>query len=689
MSKSGSVVQPASGGAVPKRIGRFTVIDRLASGGMAEIFVCCERGLAGMQRLVVVKKILPHLAVQQAFVEMFLDEARYVARLNHPNVVQIIELGEDDNAPYLAMEYVPGSSLRDLLIAAIEEGSPTPVAAALGIITQACAGAHAAHELTDPSGKALGLVHRDISPHNLMVTAEGHVKLLDFGIAKATQDAELAAHTRTGALKGKVHYMAPEQCKQGQLDRRADVFALGIVLWELLAQERLFKRDSELDSMQAIVSGDRKSLKDLRPDVPANIMAAIDKALEPDKERRYPSADHMRRALLAISNDNGVRSDVDAVSAFVKPLLGAVHHKRTTDLVTLAQERTHATPPPLDPIALDVRREEVTLIDKKTGKLGDGAAAQPAGKSKSGFSQSALLPVATRVRAVREAALIGVAVVAMVALAFAVRDRIGRPPPGSVLKVGFAPLADVKGMSADLQPFAAYLTDKLQRPVQIVIPESYEALSDAILSGSLQVAALPALLYVVTKDKDPSVQPLAVKLSDGSSGSDGLIYVSESSQAQGLKELKGSRFCFTDVLSTTGYLLPRLALREAGIDPDRDVIAHLSGSHENALRDLTNGVCAAAATYNGGYLAADRAGVPVARTRQLALTGRSPQDALVAGGGVPAAERERIRRALFEYKPSKREDTRAERISGFAPLSDRDYDRVRAAHRQDRAASKK
>ena len=120
MSKSGSVVQPASGGAVPKRIGRFTVIDRLASGGMAEIFVCCERGLAGMQRLVVVKKILPHLAVQQAFVEMFLDEARYVARLNHPNVVQIIELGEDDNAPYLAMEYVPGSSLRDLLIAAIE-----------------------------------------------------------------------------------------------------------------------------------------------------------------------------------------------------------------------------------------------------------------------------------------------------------------------------------------------------------------------------------------------------------------------------------------------------------------------------------------------------------------------------------------------------------------------------------------
>src|SRR5688572_13881575 len=284
---------------------------------MAEIFVCCERGLAGLERLVVIKRILPHLAVHPQFVEMFLAEARYVARLNHPNVVQIFELGEDGTAPYLAMEYVSGGSVRDVLVTAIENDVRTPLGAAIGLIAQACAGAHAAHELTDPSGKSLGLVHRDTSPHNLMVTGEGHVKLLDFGIAKATEVAELDDHTRTGALKGKVHYMAPEQCKQEPLDRRADVFALGIVLWELLAQERLFKRDSDLDSMQAIVTSDLKPLARIRPDLPRAIVGAVEKSLRRDKAERYATADEMRRALLDACAKHGIRCDADAVSAFV------------------------------------------------------------------------------------------------------------------------------------------------------------------------------------------------------------------------------------------------------------------------------------------------------------------------------------------------------------------------------------
>ena len=198
---------------IPERIGRYSVIDRLATGGMAEVFVCVERQRyaaveAAVERLVVVKRILPHLAIHQAFVDMFLAEARYVARIQHPNVVQIFELGEDSGTPFLSMEYVAGCSLRDLLVAAIESGQAIPPGVAAALAAQACAGAHAAHELKDGAGKLLGLVHRDISPHNLMVTAEGHVKLLDFGIAKAT-DAIGQDNTRTGALKGKVHYMAP------------------------------------------------------------------------------------------------------------------------------------------------------------------------------------------------------------------------------------------------------------------------------------------------------------------------------------------------------------------------------------------------------------------------------------------------------------------------------------------------
>jgi serine/threonine-protein kinase len=676
ISKSEPRTPSAEPTPLPTRIGRFDVIDRLASGGMADVFICCERGMGGFERLVVVKCILPHLAMHQVFVQMFLAEARYVARLSHPNVVQIIELGQNGNAPYLAMEYVSGSSVRNILTAAIDRGVPTPVGAAFGIIAQACAGAHAAHELTDPAGKGLGLVHRDISPHNLMATAEGHVKLLDFGIAKATEDAEIDDHTRTGALKGKVHYMAPEQCKQQPLDRRADVFALGIVLWELLAQQRLFKRESDLDSMQAIVTSDLKSLFSIRPDLPHTIVHAVAKSLARERDERYQTADEMRRALLDACNSIGVRADIDAVSAFVQPLLGDAHAQRMAELVSLAQERTIATP------IAEVRRDEVTVVDKK-----GGAPTATVPRVESPAPLPAPRTARRRVKATRQAALIGVAIVTVTALAFVVRDRIGRPPAGAILKVAFAPLANREGMTADLQPFASYLAGRLHRPVEIVIPESYQALSDAIVGGEVHVAALPPYVYVLTTERDPRVQALAVKLSDGSSGSDGLIYVTEASPAQSLKDVKGTRFCFTDVLSTTGYLLPRLALREAGIDPDRDVIAHVSGSHENVMRDLTSGVCDAAATYNGGYLAADRAGIPVASTRQLALTGRSPQDALVAGPSVPPAERERIRRALFEFKPT-RADTRAERVSGFAPISDRDYDRVRAAHQQDRAGAR-
>ncbi|MBE2248580.1 MAG: serine/threonine protein kinase, partial [Myxococcus sp.] len=174
--------------ALPRRhLGRFELVHRLDIGGMAEIFLALERGLHGFERLVVIKRALPHLAEQPAFREMFLQEARWVARLNHPNIVQIYELGELDGTAFIAMEHVLGVSFRDLMRAAIQQARPFPLGVVVGLLAQACAGAHAAHELADPQGKPLGLVHRDISPHNLMVTAGGNVKLLDFGIAKATE----------------------------------------------------------------------------------------------------------------------------------------------------------------------------------------------------------------------------------------------------------------------------------------------------------------------------------------------------------------------------------------------------------------------------------------------------------------------------------------------------------------------
>ena len=261
-----------------RKLGRYELIERIATGGMAEIFLALERGVQGLERLVVIKRILPHLAQHERFVDMFLEEARIVARINHPNVVLIHELGEENGSFFIAMEYVAGSSFRTLMRSAAKADIPIPLDVCVGLITQACAGTHAAHEIKGASGEHIGLVHRDISPHNLMVTADGHVKLLDFGIAKATEIAE--EHTKTGALKGKVHYMSPEQCQQRGLDRRSDVFALGICMWELCTARRLFKRESELMTMQAIVAGDTWAAKEFRPDMSDELNDAIMRALE-------------------------------------------------------------------------------------------------------------------------------------------------------------------------------------------------------------------------------------------------------------------------------------------------------------------------------------------------------------------------------------------------------------------------
>jgi hypothetical protein len=214
-------------------VGTYQIVERLAVGGMAEVFLGVRRSAAAVgdkrwspanDTLVVIKRILPHLAEKPEFVEAFVREARITAGIRHANVVEILELGQSGGLPFLAMEYVNGSSLKQLVVASRQHDVRIPFDVAVSLACQAAAGLHAAHELTDITGRPYGLVHRDVSPHNLMVDEAGVVKLLDFGIAKAEEGMD---HTRTGMLKGKISYMSPEQCRQERLDRRADVFALG------------------------------------------------------------------------------------------------------------------------------------------------------------------------------------------------------------------------------------------------------------------------------------------------------------------------------------------------------------------------------------------------------------------------------------------------------------------------------
>ncbi|MCC7542641.1 MAG: serine/threonine protein kinase, partial [Deltaproteobacteria bacterium] len=322
-----------------KRRPKYEPLTQLATGGMAEIWLARERGVAGLERFVVLKRLLPHLASDRNVVEMFVSEARFVARLVHPNVVQIHELAEDDQGYFLVMEYVEGCTVRELMSSAEKSKRQVPAEVGVCIIEQACRGAHAAHELTDGSGRTLGLVHRDISPHNLMISPSGDVKLLDFGIAKATA---LAEATHTGSLKGKFGYMSPEQCRARRLDRRSDVFALGVVLWELLAAKRLFVRDSEFESMQAIVSGEHLLPSAVRTELPPALDAVVSKALQKDASDRFQTAEELRVALLAAAEEAGLKSSRDAVGAALAELLGDRIEQRSRALREAAERNTDA-----------------------------------------------------------------------------------------------------------------------------------------------------------------------------------------------------------------------------------------------------------------------------------------------------------------------------------------------------------
>jgi serine/threonine-protein kinase len=279
--------------AASNTFGKYSLVAKLATGGMAEIFLARLVGAAGFEKLVCIKRILPHLAKDQQLVQMFLAEARIAAQISHPNVCQVFELGEIDGRYFIAMEYLEGVPFSCFRRRDLYPGHPDPrLVAGLGV--QACEGLHHAHQLKRPDGSPLEVVHRDVSSNNLFATVDGVVKVLDFGIAKV-QDAQV--RTTTGSVKGTYAYMAPEQLRGERLDRRTDVFAAGIVLWELFARRHLFKRETDFLTFQAITSDPIPEVAELRPDVPPELSAVIARALARDREERYPTARALGEAL--------------------------------------------------------------------------------------------------------------------------------------------------------------------------------------------------------------------------------------------------------------------------------------------------------------------------------------------------------------------------------------------------------
>jgi serine/threonine-protein kinase len=304
-----------------QRVGRYRLLARLGTGGMAEVFLgLLEGGPTGASRFVAIKRMRPELTTNPEFVGLFLEEARTASMLTHPNVCQIHELTSVDGYYFMVMEYLEGIPLSGIMIQSFKDPASFGVPFVAGIIGQACEGIHYAHELCDPDGAPYHIVHRDLSPPNLFVTSGGAVKVLDFGISKSKNSL---VRTMTGQIRGKFSYMSPEQLKGEKLDRRSDVFSLGIVLFEMLASRRLFRRRNRLNIFHAIVRDPIPSVLEFRPDLTAEIGAVVDGALARERDQRFASARELGDALVRAAAPFGGPMPPHALAALVNTQFGS------------------------------------------------------------------------------------------------------------------------------------------------------------------------------------------------------------------------------------------------------------------------------------------------------------------------------------------------------------------------------
>jgi serine/threonine-protein kinase len=315
-------------------LGRYEILMPVARGGMASVWAARMVGSRGFQKLVAVKTMLPDLSDDDDFEAMFLDEARLAARIRHPHVVEIIDLGDEEGLVYIVMEWVDGETIFTLNKSAKAKGGiPLPVL--LRIASAACGGLHAAHELRDDKGQLLNLVHRDVSPQNIMVSFDGIVKIVDFGVAKAA--GRLHETRVAGIMKGKVPYLSPEQLTSGKVDRRADIFALGILIYAMVSGYHPFRGENDAKTMENICTRAHVPLRELVAGTPPELEATVDRALAKDPAARWPDCAALQRALDLLASAIGPPVTDGDVARFMRATLGDIIEDRRKRLAVAIQ----------------------------------------------------------------------------------------------------------------------------------------------------------------------------------------------------------------------------------------------------------------------------------------------------------------------------------------------------------------
>ncbi len=356
----------------------YQILAKLAVGGMAEIFLARGASVGGVERYVVLKRILRNRAADVEFVRMFLDEARLAAQLQHPNIAQVYDIGKLGDSYFFTMEYVHGETVRALLHRSHALRRPIHLGSVLTIIAGAAAGLQHAHDRIGIDGRPLGIVHRDVSPSNLMVSFEGGVKVVDFGVAKA---ADRMQETRSGTVKGKISYLSPEQCRGSAVDRRSDLFSLGIVMWEMLTTERLYKRASDFENMSAIVTELPQVPSSRRPDVTPEIDAIAMRLLAKHPDDRYQTAADLIEDLENHAMSTGSMLSTASLGKYLRELFG----QRPEPWVEMESVEAHvdgitvtSEPIPANLEASDVVDEQLAnVLDLSSASQTSGPVVQP------------------------------------------------------------------------------------------------------------------------------------------------------------------------------------------------------------------------------------------------------------------------------------------------------------------------
>lgn len=341
--------RPENQSVQPIRFGKYVLLDRINVGGMAEVFKAKAFGVEGFEKIVAIKRILPTMSEDDEFIKMFVDEARITVQLHHENIVQVHELGREADQYYIAMEYVSGRDMRQVLDAMKKRGQRIPVATAAYIAANVAEGLDYAHHKTDASGKNLKLIHRDVSPQNILVSYDGAVKITDFGIAKAE---DRASKTQAGVLKGKFAYMSPEQVRGQEIDGRSDIFAVGILLYEMVTGERLFLGESDFSTLDKVRKAEVQPPTELNTDLPAELEAIILKALAREPDERFLRGAELAEALERFLIEDSSIFSAKRMRAFMTQNFAEDQERELS--------RMRSLPPVPPPDALEERATAVT-----------------------------------------------------------------------------------------------------------------------------------------------------------------------------------------------------------------------------------------------------------------------------------------------------------------------------------------